>query len=906
MRLEHWFYTIPLRLRTLFRRRQVEQDLDDELQYHLERKIEEYIAKGQTPGQARLAALRAMDGLTQRKEECRDMRRVNGRENMLQDIRYGLRMLANSPGFTTVAVLTLALGIGANTAIFSVINTVLLEPLHYPDPDRIVQLMLFSPGWAQGKNANTASIAEFNVLREQRQAFDEIAAYDTARGVNLTGVESPEQLRAIHVTAGYFPLFGAHVVMGRAFTADEDRPGGPHLAIITDGLWHRRFAGDRNPVGKSLSLAGAVYTVIGVLDPAFAAEGGAEILLPLQADPESTNGAHTLRVAARLRPGITLAQGKVQLKLAYEQFLRKFPNRVDTATRSESFTAEPLWDTTVGEVRRPLLVLAGAVGFVLLIACANVANLLLARATGRKREMTIRAALGASRGRIVSQLLIESLLLSLAGGAVGLLFGDIGVRALMAIRPGGMPRIGSAVTLDAPVLAFTLLLSISTGILFGILPAFGSASQLGAGAGLPGSGTRAGTGIGQSRTRSLLVIAEVALALILLTGAGLLIRTFWALRTVDPGFDAHNILTMEMSLAGTTFESVPALADMIRDAERRIESLPGVVAAAATYSLPLEFQLGGPVAIEGHPDDRYGANDGLVSERYFDVFRIPLRQGRRFTDGDDERAPSVVVVNEAMAEGRSEGMRWSSTYPWKSGNPLGERVTMDKGMPFEDRTRQIVGVVGEVRDAGLKRKPIPMLYRPIAQMTDSFAKMIGRGLPIRWAIRTRTEPYSLRVEIERELRAASGGLPVAHIRSMEQVVEEATASDRFNMILLSVFAGIALLLGAVGVYGLMAYAVQHRTQEIGIRIALGARPRDVRLMVVLEGMRLALIGVVLGVAGALELTPLMGSLLFGVQASDPTVLASTAVVLSTAALLATYIPARRATRVDPTLALRWE
>ncbi|MBZ5617847.1 MAG: ABC transporter permease [Acidobacteriia bacterium] len=906
--MKHWFYTVPLRFRSLFRSQQVENELDEELQYHLEKKVEEYIGQGLTPEQSRQAALRAMDGLTQRKEECRDMRGVNGIENVLQDTRYGLRMLAKSPGFTAVAVLTLALGIGANTAIFSVINTVLLEPLQYPDPDRIVQLMLFSPAWAAGKNANTASVTEFNVLREQRQSFDEIAAYDTARGVNLTGVESPEQLRAIHVTASYFPLFGAHVVMGRAFTADEDRPGGPHLALITDGLWHRRFAGDRSPVGKALLLGGAAYTVIGVLDPTFAAEDAPEILLPLQADPESTNGGHTLRVAARLRPGITLAQAKVQLKLAYDQFLHKFPNRVDTATRSESFTAEPLWDTTVGEVRRPLLVLAGAVGFVLLIACTNVANLLLARATGRRREMTIRAALGASRGRIVSQLLIESVLLSLAGGAVGLLFGDIGVRALMAIRPGGMPRIGSAITLDAPVLAFTLLLSISTGILFGILPAFGSASQLGAGAGLPGSGTRAGTGIGQSRTRSLLVIAEVALALILLTGAGLLIRTFWALRTVDPGFDAHNILTLEMSLAGTDFEAAPVLAEMIRDAERRIESLPGVVAAAATYSLPLEFQLGGPVAIEGLPNDRYGANMALVSRHYFDVFRIPLRQGRSFTDRDDEHAPAVTLINQAMAEGRSEGMRWSSTFPWRNANPLEERVTMAKGNgpPFEDRTRQIVGVVGEVRDAGLNRKPIPMLYMPIAQLTDGNAKMSSRGLPLRWAIRTRAEPLSLRADIERELRAASGGLPVAHIRSMEQVVGEATSRDRFNMILLSVFAGIALLLGAIGVYGLMAYAVQHRTQEIGIRIALGARPRDVRLMVVLEGMRLALSGVVLGVAGALELTPLMGSLLFGVHASDPVVLASTAFVLSTAAFLATYIPAHRATRVDPVLALRWE
>ena len=838
------------------------------------------------------------------------MRRVNGVENAIQDVRYGLRMLAKAPGFTTVAVLTLALGIGANTAIFSVIDTVLLEPLHYPDPERIVQLMLFSPGWAPGRNANTASVPEFNVLCELRQSFNEIAAYDRAvRGINLTGVEPPEQLRAIHVSAGYFPLFGARIHMGRAFTPDEDRPGGPHLAVISDGLWHRRFAENRNPVGRPLSLGGEAYTVIGVLDHAFVADGAPELLLPLHADPESTNLAPTLRVAARLRPGITLQQAKAQLSLAHEQFLRKFPKwAAATDTHGESFTAETLLDTTVGEVRRPLLLLAGAVGFVLLIACANVANLLMARATGRRREITIRAALGASRGRIASQLLIESMLLSLTGGAVGLLVGDMGMRTLVAIRPGGLPRIGADISLDVPVLAFAFLLSIATGVLFGILPAFAGVARFRAGTGLIETGTRDGRGMRQNRTRSLLVIAELALALILLTGAGLLIRTFWALRTVDAGFDPHNVLTLGMSIAGTPYEAVPALAEMIREAEDRIESLPGVIAAAATYSLPLEFQFGGPVTVEGHPNDVYGANEGLVSRRYFEVFRIPLRQGRSFTGRDDEHGPPVALVNQAMAEGRSGGMRWPSAFPWNNGIPLGERVTMfKKGVAqVEDRTRQIVGVVGEVRDAGLNRNPIPMVYLPIAQMTDGWAKMLSRDLPLRWAIRTRTQPYSLRADIERELRAASGGLPVAHICSMEQVVAEATAGQRFNMILLCVFAGIALLLGAIGVYGLMAYAVQHRTREIGIRIALGARPRDVRMMVVFEGMRLTLIGVALGVAGALELTPLMGSLLFGVQASDPAVLASTALVLCTTALLATYIPARRATRVDPVMALRWE
>jgi predicted permease len=404
------------------------------------------------------------------------------------------------------------------------------------------------------------------------------------------------------------------------------------------------------------------------------------------------------------------------------------------------------------------------------------------------------------------------------------------------------------------------------------------------------------------------VIAEMALALVLLAGAGLLIRTLYALRTVDPGFAAHNVLTMEMSFAGTPFQTAPAVAQLIRDAERRIESLPGVIALAATYSLPLENQLGGPFAIEGLPNDRYGASLCFVSHRYFDVFRIPLLRGRAFTERDDDRAPEVALINQAMADGRSEGIQWSSTFPWRKGDPLAERITIGKGLgpPFEDRSRQIIGVVGQVRDSGLNRNPLPMIYLPITQLTDSMTKMTSRGLPIRWAIRTLSERYSIRADVERELRAASGGLPVAHIRSMEQVVGESTARNRFHTILLSVFAGIALLLGAIGVYGLMAYTVQHRTQEIGIRLALGARPRDVRAMVVFEGMRLALIGVVLGAVGALELTPLMASLLYGVQASNPAVLALVAILLSAVALLATYIPARRATRVDPVLALRWE
>jgi len=906
MRAENWLYTLPLRLRSIFRRRQVERELDEEFAYHIEMKIEQFRSAGLHPEAARQAAIRAMDGLTQHKEACRDRRGVSAIDGSLQDLRYGVRVLARAPGFTCIAVLTLALGIGANTAIFSVVDAVLLRPLGFPDADRIVQLMLVSPAWAPGKSASSISVAEFNVLRQQGAVFDEFAAYESPRGVNLTEIDPPEQVRASRVSAGYFRLFGANPALGRAFTAQEDQPGGPLVAVISESFRVRRFA-DAGPIGKSVSLGGGVYTIVGVLDGSFAAEGAPDLLLPLQADPASTNPGHNLRAAARLKAGATLAQAKAQLQLAHEEFLRRFPNWSSAAIRSEGFTAEPLWETTVGESRRPLLVLSAAVGLILLIACANVANLLMARGTARKRELALRAALGASRARIVRQLVVESMLLSIGGGIASLFAGALGLGLFLAIRPDALPRMDKAVMLDPVVLAFTLALTIATGLLFGILPAFSGAAQL-SGDGLIIAGQRGGSHPRQIRSRSFLVVAEIALAVILLVGAGLLIRTFWALRTVDPGFDAHNVLTMEMSLSGTRFERPAVLGALIRDAERRIEKIPGVIAAAATFSLPLEGQLGGPIAVEGHPNDVYGANHGLVSRRYFNVFRIPVRAGRLFSEHDDENSPQVGIVNEAMAQGRNGEIRWSSVFPWREGGPVGERVTMGKsmGLPFEDHTRQVVGVAGEVRDAGLNRRPLPMLYSPISQMTEPYARMIGRGLPLRWVVRTKADPRSLRRAIELELRAASDGLPVARARTMEEVVSQSTARDRFNMTLLCALGSIALLLGAVGVYGLMAYTVQHRTQEIGVRLALGAQRQDVRRMVIWEGMRLAMAGILIGAPAALAIMPMMRGLLFGVEARDPAVVVSTAAVLAIAALAATCVPAYRATRVDPATALRWE
>ena len=818
----------------------------------------------------------------------------------LQNVRYGLRSLAKSPGFAAVAILTLALGIGANTAIFSVINSVLLQPLSYPNSDRLVELELTS----KEGNGDVTSIPKFNVWRDQTQVFDSVAAYDfSGPGVNLTGGDRPEQLKGIHASSDYFRVFGAPIVLGRAYTAEEDRPGGPAVTVISNGLWRSRFGGDPGVIGRTIDLGGDPYVVIGVLGSTFTSDPKSDIWLPLKPDPNSVDQGHYLRATARLKPGVTLAQAQAAMKMAAEQFKRKFPNS-PVMGPGESFSAIPLRDSVVGDVRRGLLLLFGAVGFVLLIACANVANLLLARATIRKREIAIRSALGAGRARIIWQLLTESLLLSFAGGVLGLVLGYLGVRALLSINPGDIPRIGengTGVALDWRVLAFTFVAAILTGVLFGLVPAF-SASRSDLSITLRESGSRTGSGLRHNKARSILVITEMALALILLVGAALLIRTFGALRGVNPGFDPKNVLTLDMSLTGSRFEKAAGVDQLERDGRRRVESLPGVTASGLTCCLPLEGGFGLPFNIEGQApiDGPYTGQAGwlTISPRYFDVFRIPLVKGRAFTDQDNGAGSRVVVINEAMAKKF-----------WPKNDALGALITIGKGVgpEFEESPRQIVGIVGDVRQNALSQQQLdPIMYVPIAQMNDGVMALNNRIAPLVWIVRTKLQPFSLSTDIQRELREASGGLPVAHIRNMQQVVSESTARNDFYMTVLTIFAGVALLLAAIGVYGLMAYSVQQRTQEIGVRMALGASPQQVRWMVVSQGMQLALVGVIIGVGSALGLTRLMSSLLYGVKPWDPATIVLVAALLSGVTFLATYLPARRASCVSPMVALRYE
>jgi putative ABC transport system permease protein len=815
--------------------------------------------------------------------------------DLWNDIKHSLHMFFKNPGFTIAAVAALALGIGANTAIFTVVNAVLLKPLGYPDADRIMQFLNASPDG----NWPGASITKFHNWQHQTRVFKEVAAYDFGGpGFNITG-DRPEQVHGIHVTEGYFRLFGAPVMLGRTFTLQEDLPDGGKVVVLSYGLWQRKFGGNPKVVGSVLSLGNEPYTIIGVLGKDFLSDPESDIWLPFQFDPNSTNQGHYFMAAGMLKPGVTLDQANAQMKVASAEFHRTWP----LADPKNGFVVEPLRDTIVSDVRKSLLVLLGAVGMVLLIACANVANLLLVRATGRKREFAIRSALGAGRARIVRQLLTESVLLSATGGILGLILGFIGVRALLAVSPAGLPRIGedgAAVGLDWRVLVFTLAVSLLTGILFGLFPAI-SASRSDLNSSLKESSNRSGTGFRQSKARSVLVIAEVSLALVLLIGSALLIRTFIALRGVNPGFDAHNVLTLEMSLTGDRFQKTAGVAQLSRDGRERLNAIPGVEASASTCCLPLEGGFGLPFHVVGRPPAKDGQDPGAgwmnASPGYFSAFKIPILRGRDLADSDTAAAPGVVLINQAMAK-----------QFWPKEDPVGQQMIIGKGVgpEFDEPARQIIGVVADIHDGGLNRDPRPLMIVPEAQVTDGMTALNARIGPVGWIVRTHGDPRQAIAAVTEQLRQASGGFPVAHVRPMEEVVSRSTARDSFNMLLLTIFGAVALILAAIGIYGLMAYSVQQRTQELGIRMALGADRSTIRNLVVWHGMRLAIIGTVLGIAAAFGLTRLIASFLFGVKSWDPIVFVTVPIILSAVALLAVWLPATRAAKLDPMQALRVE
>ncbi len=824
-------------------------------------------------------------------------------ETLFADIRQSFRLLLKSPGFTVVALAALALGIGANTGIFSVIDKVLLQPLPYPEPDRIMRLGRKFPGGEGFSN----SIPKYMAWRNNNNVFSAMAIFDQqGPGLNLSSGDRPEQVKGVHISADYFKVFGSGAMRGRTFTSSEDVPNGPKAAIISEQLWQTHFGGDPQILSKTINLNSEAYPVVGIIPKSFAANPPADVWLPLQADPNSTNYGHYLAAAARLKPGVSVEQARAQMTLAGEAFRRANPKWMD---KTEGVAVTPMRDSQVRDIRTALYILLGAVGVVLLIACVNVANLLLARAAVRQRELSIRAALGATRGRVIRQLLTESVILSGLGGILGFVLGLAGVRTLLLLVPGNIPRLGdpeqlSSVfsILDWRIAVFTVAVSLFTGVLFGLVPAL-QISNPDVASTLKETGGRSNTGgRKQHLLRKSLVASEMALAVVLLTSAALLIRTFIGLSATNPGIDPHHVLTMQTSLAGARFNSTAKMDDFTQRVIRRVENLPGVEGAATTIALPLSGAVDLPFNIAGKPPKAGELYTGesqwrSVSPHYFAVFKIPLMSGRSLSDRDTAAAARVVIINRAF------GKKY-----WPKENPLGQVLTIGKGLgpAFEEPPREVIGIVGDVRETGLADSDVPVMYVPMSQQQEGLTQLANAVLPLSWAIRSNMDAKTLSAAVLKEIQAVDGQMPISKVRTMDQVLAEGTARQNFNMLLLSIFAGIALVLAAIGVYGLMSYSVEQQTQELGIRLALGADSPDIFQLVLKQGMTPALLGVGIGLGAAFLATRLLASLLYGVKSYDPGSFAAVAIVLAAVALMAVYIPARRAMALDPVIALRQE
>jgi len=837
-------------------------------------------------------------------------------EDIHRDLRHTLRVLTRNPGFAVVVVLTLGLGIGAATAVFSVVNAVVLRPLNAPHADRVVR----SQSVNNGRITDMPSAYTLKVWQDLRDVFEDVSAH-RLDSVPLMGVSEPEQISVGRVSEPFFRLFGASVIAGRTFSVDEDRPNGSAVAVLSYGLWVRRFGADTNIVGQRVALGSVPHTIVGVIASDFDSEQfepRPDVWVPLQADPDHFDGGSIYQVTARLRPGVTPAAANAALAVEYARLTTARDGTQSQQARQGRWLAEPLQTAMVRSARSSLNLLLGAVAFLLLIACSNVANLLLVRAETRKREMAIRAAIGAGRTRLVRQLLIESLVLSALGGAVGLAVGVLATQVLLRLYPGSnpfmlgalgsIPRIGdagAAATVDWRVLGFALLISIGTGVLFGLVP-----SRHVGGPELNPLLQLAHSRLGGSRrrfdARAMIVIAEVALAVILVVGATLLILTSVALRRVDPGFKSENVVTMRMAVSGTRFDTRAGISELARAGVDRVQSIPGVVRASTTCCMPLETVWQLPFVIgsrRGEGLTQAGAMTfhgfggwTFVSPGYFDVFGIPILKGRDFSFADDGDAPGVVIINEAMAR------RY-----WPTADPLNDQLVIGRGMRpayDEEPVRRIIGIVGNVRDTGLRDAARPAMYVPMAQEPDGVTSVNVKLLPLVWIVRTATPPLQLSAPIKTALESSVGQLPVTRIRSLTDVVDESNARTRFNTWLMTTFGFCALGLAAIGVYGLAAYWVQQRSREIGVRLALGADAFAIAAMVVRQGMRLAVFGVGIGIAGALGLAQAIRELLFGVPANAPVVFVSIPLLLSLVALAAVSIPAWRASRIDPLQALR--
>jgi putative ABC transport system permease protein len=884
-----WFNVLRDRIRALRQRETVINDIDREMRSHLELQVEANIRAGMSPDEARVQALRSFGNVNKAVDAAYDVKGGGLLESLTQDVRYGVRMLAKHRAFTAVAVFTLALGIGANTAIFSVVNELLLRPLPYRDADRIVMLWEVTP---EGRHQNTTSRANFRAWRSQNTSYENVAAFSDQR-FNLTGDGEPEELSVQMATPELFKILGVDPLLGRTFLPDDD--GKPPMAVLSYGLWQRRFGGQASVIGQPITLSSVKFTVIGVMPANFqfhikqrsGTGRPAELwtILPMTVGPGANERGRFLSVVGKLKDGVTVDRAAAELRTIEARLSDEVPQF------NKNFSAEvlPLREQFFGNVRRPLWLMLGAVGFVLLIACANVANLLLSLATSREKEIAVRAALGARRTRIVRQLLTESLLLALLGSALGLGFAWLGIKALMLISPKDLVSFQS-VSLNMRVLLWTLGVSILTGIIFGLAPAL-HISRLNLNDSLKDGGkSESGQASGSRRLRSALVVSEIALAVVLLASAGLLIRSFIRLQQVDRGFQTDNILTMVVRLPDAKYPQDAQVVAFFNQALEKVRQLPSVRSAGMVNHLPLYGGLGSNTGFKilGRPEPPPGQGPStdvrVVDSEYFTTMGIPLLRGRNFTSDELREPRQKILINEVLAR----------TY-FASEDPIGQRL--DVGMFEKPTPAEIIGVVGNVRYDSLVDESPPAVYFPHPDLAYSFMTLV---------VRTDGEPAAIAPAIQREIRTLDPNQPVSDLRTMNQVMSEWVSRSRFNTLLLGLFAGLATLLSAVGIFGVMNYSVALRTRELGLRLAVGAQPRQVLLLVLKQGLLLTIAGVILGLAAAFALTRLLSGLLFGVAAVDVTTFATISLLLVVVSLLACYLPARRAMRIDPLRALRYE
>jgi putative ABC transport system permease protein len=872
-----WLRELARRLSMLMHRRQFDADLEEEVRLHLELRQEEQFESGMTANEARAAARRRFGNATYLKEESRIAWGWEWFENLAQDVRYGARMLRKSPGFTAVTILTLALGIGANTAIFSVINGVLLTPLPYKDPKQLVVI----------KEHDSLP----NVMDIQRQT----RAFSQGGGINVEkmdyiGATEPVQVRVGLIDAGFLETLGVQPMLGRIISPGEDVQGGPRFAMVSNHFWQDYLGSDPYAVGNTIQLGGNSYTVIGVMPASFALPAEhADVFVSLMVrDPGAgaERDLHFMHTYWRLKAGVTLAQAQADMAAIDRRLAEQYP----AEEKERKSQLVPLQEWLVGDVRSALLVLFGAVGLVLLIACANFASLLMVRAFAGHQELVIRAALGAGRGRLIRKTLTESVLLSVLGGATGLLLAQLGTSVLLAMRPENLARL-SGIHMDARVLLFALVVSLLTGIAFGMAPVWISAGPDVAQA-LKESGRSTTASTMGHTVRQVLVTSELALALVLLVGAGLLIKGFSRLRSVNPGFNSSGVITMYLQLPETRYGEIPKQTQFRRELLTRLDTVPGVQVAMVS-DIPLGGNyVGHRLVIDGRPPVAVGGEPLVqtlsVMGDYFHVMQIPLRAGRKFTPLDREGQPLVAIVNEEIVR---------EFFPHK--DPIGVRICWagDVGPP---RWMTVIGVMADVKHSGLNQPTDPAVYTPFSQNDERWRRFMTL------AVRARDASPGLVAEVKKQIWSLDAQIPVDDVRPMDELIAVSVAQQRFNMLLLGLFAALALILAAVGIYGAMAYAANQRTHEIGIRTALGAQRRDVLRLVMRDGAKIALFGIASGIAGALALTRLMASLLFEVKPTDPATFAGVAILLAFVVLAACYLPARRAMRVDPMVALRYE